>query len=146
MRSRPFMLAAGLVAFIAAIAPASVDAQNQTATAVQLPTGAYLVAIQPTDSLPTELAGDWRIVFEQGGTYRVLRNGGVVVLGEYRTVGDTLRLVDKSGEMACTDAAQATYVWKAEADGSLRLVAVEDACAGRQRITTLRALVRAKRE
>lgn len=134
----------GLAATIVAAVPAGLHAQNTTPVAVQLPTGDYLVSVKPTDSLPA-IAGDWHIVFEPNGAYRVMRNGGVVVLGEYRAVGDTLRLTDKSGDMACGDTAgPATYTWKALPDGSLTLVAVEDPCPGRKQLTTLRALVKAK--
>lgn len=126
--------------------PSGLQAQDPAPVAVQLPTGAYLVAIQPTDSLPTEMAGEWRIVFEPGGTYRVLRDNGVVVLGTYRAEGERLILVDTSGDMACLDAPPGTYLWKTGADGTLTLSAVEDTCTGRQRITTLRALVRAKKD
>lgn len=126
--------------------PSGLQAQDPAPVAVQLPTGAYLVAIQPTDSLPTEMAGEWRIVFESGGTYRMLRDNGVVVLGTYRAEGERLILVDTSGDMACLDAPPATYLWKTGPDGTLTLSAVEDSCTGRQRLTTLRALVRAKKE
>ena len=141
-----FSIPFGLTALAALVsAPAGLNAQNTAPVAVKLPTGAYLVLVQPEDSLPPEISGEWRIVFENGGTYRALRNGAVVVMGEYKATGDTLRLVDVSGDMACTGTAgPATYVWKAAADGSLTLVAVEDQCAGRARLTTLRALVKAK--
>jgi hypothetical protein len=139
-----FSITLGLAALVAAAAvPGKLRAQNTAPVAVQLPTGDYLVSITPADSLPG-IAGDWHIVFEPTGTYRVLRNGGVVVLGEYRAVGDTLRLVDKSGDMSCDDTAPASYIWKALPDGSLTLVAMEDPCAGRKQLTTLRALVKAK--
>jgi hypothetical protein len=136
-----------VAALVALVDPSALPAQNPAPIAVRLPVGTYVVAIQPTDSLPAEISGDWRIVFETSGTYRVVRNGNVVVLGEYRTAADTLLLVDRSGEMACMGAAgPATYTWGVRPDGSLMLVAVQDQCTGRMRLTTLRALPKAKAE
>ena len=136
----------GLAALAAAaVVPGTLQAQNTTPVAVQLPTGDYLVAVKPTDSLPEGMVGDWQVVFETGGVYRVVRNGNVRVLGEFRTVADTVYLVDKSGAMACgATAGPSTYVWKGEPDGSLTLIAVKDECRGRQRLMTLRPLVKVK--
>ena len=141
MRFSSTLALAALVA--AAVGPAKLRAQNPAPVAVQLPTGDYLVSITPDDSLPG-IAGDWHFVFEPAGTYRVLRNGGVVILGEYRAVADTLHMVDKSGDMSCDETTPAVYIWNAHPDGSLTLVAVEDLCAGRKLLTTLRALMKAK--
>jgi hypothetical protein len=135
----------GLAALAAAaVVPGTLQAQNTTPVAVQLPTGDYLVAVKPTDSLPEGMVGDWQVVFETGGVYRVIRNGNVRVLGEFRSVADTVYLVDKSGTMACGATAGSTYVWKGEPDGSLTLIAVKDECRGRQRLMTLRPLVKVK--
>lgn len=117
-------------------------AQNPP-VAVQLPTGDYLIAVQPADSFPAGMVGEWHLVLEPGGRYRVVRNGNAVVLGEYRAAGDTLQFVDRSGEMSC-GADPATYLWKSGTDGALVLVTVRDECFGRAKLTTLRAMSRAK--
>ena len=143
MRFSIFLGLAALTVMTAAV-PSGLHAQN-TPVVIALPTGDYLVAVKPTDSLPVGMVGDWQIAFETGGVYRVLRNGNVRVLGEYRTVADTVYLVDKSGAMACgATAGPSTYVWKNEADGSLTLIAVKDECRGRLRLMTLRPMVKVK--
>jgi hypothetical protein len=122
------------------------DSQDPAPVAVQLPSGDYLVTVRSTDSFPAGLAGEWHLLFEPGGSYRLMRNGAMVVMGEYKIAGDTLRLVDKVGTMACTADPAGTYMWKADAEGGLTLMAVEDRCVGRSKITTLRPLMRVKKE
>ena len=143
MRCPRYMLVAGVVAAIGTSAPREGFSQNQAPTAIPLPSGAYLIVLTNADPVPAGMVGEYRMVFDTVGGFRVVRNGNDLVVGKYTVRADTLTFVDVSGEMACRGAPEATYLWKL-GDNGLELVAVSDACEGRRRITTIHPLARAK--
>ena len=144
MRRLRFLLLTTLLATI--VYSSSASAQNTSVTsAVQLPSGAYIVVLGEADSVPRELVGEVRLVFDNSGGYRVLRNNNEVVVGKYTVQGNTLTLIDVSGQLACRDDAPAVYHWKVT-DSGLQLEAVTDPCLGRRRITTLRPMTKVKAE
>jgi hypothetical protein len=141
MRHLRFFLATTLLA--AALIPSTATAQNTGAAAVQLPSGTYLIVLGEADSVPRELVGEVRLVIDNSGGYRLLRNNNEVVVGKYTVEGNRLTLVDLSGQMACRDTEPAIYTWKVT-DAGLVLEAVTDACLGRRRINTLRPMTKVK--
>ena len=124
--------------------PPSVSAQTQDASALPLPSGAYLIVINETDSVPPGLRGQFRLVFDSAGGYHLVRNEKELVVGKYTVQGNRLTLVDVSGQMAC-QGDPALYIWKLT-DAGLVLEAVNDTCRGRRYINTVRPLIMVKAE
>jgi hypothetical protein len=139
----PALLSAAVVTALSFGVAQQLHSQNPAPVAVQLPSGAYMLVVAATDSVPSGLVGEWQFVFDTAGVYHLVRNGNARVTGTYQIRGDTLQLVDTGGNMAClgTSASQpGLYTWKLGPDG-LTLVAVNDWCRGRLRMTTMHPLV-----
>ena len=99
--------------------------------------GVMAAAARPataTETFPagTYSAGEFSVQFDGSGNVRFSHKDELLVSGEFKTNGDQIRFTDKSGSMACLDAAQKTgvYRWKYAA-GMLSFTKLEDRCDGR---------------
>ena len=79
---------------------------------------------------PRFLNGPWRLTFAPGGRYTTEHPAGeVVARGRVTVSGGTVTFGKETGPVACSTAGR--YRWT-YAGGRLRLVAISDACGGRE--------------
>jgi hypothetical protein len=77
------------------------------------------------------LNATWRLGF-RSPTYGVTRNGGVVVAGTFKVVGNRVTFHDLAGTLACRGAqVNGRYTWRIQG-AKLTLTRVSDACPGRR--------------
>jgi hypothetical protein len=77
-----------------------------------------------------------------GLTFRLLADAwslrgedGELVAGKYAVRGDTLRIWDEAGRLACNSSVVGRYLW-GRANDVLRLALLDDECPGRRRALT----------
>jgi hypothetical protein len=83
---------------IAAAAAALVPALPSLARAADgPPPGTYTAKI----TSPAALKGTWALTWVKNGTYRIARNGKVVVKGHDLSIGPQMQLSKETGSLAC---------------------------------------------
>ena len=87
---------------------------------------------------PAPLHGSWALHVGSGKFYvQKLPAAGHAVDGTVAVSGSTITFTDRSGPLACGGATKVgRYTRKAGPNGSFRLTAVKDACAGRKLLLT----------
>ncbi len=96
-----------------------------------IPLGTYETVISGASP---ELDGTWALTLEPKGRFRIALDGQPAVTGSYAYEGDRITFTDESGPMMCAAGiTRGRYLWKLEG-AELRLLAVEDECAGRRGI------------
>lgn len=122
-------------------APPETAAAGSEAPAGSFPPGSFAttVSVQEADG-DTLVAGSWELVLAEDGSYRVLRQGELVVFGSYTLRGERITFVDEGGPGAC-DEPVATYRWSMPED-ELGLSVIEDDCQGRTLVFTAHPLRR----
>lgn len=102
--------------------------------AVSFPLGEYTV-------------GEFAIVFDEKGQFRVSKGGEMAVEGEYTVKSDQLELTDKRGPFSCAGAGHETGIYKWKYEGEiLTLSKVADECDGRSAAMTAQPWKRKKSE
>lgn len=87
--------------------------------------------------------GDWTLVLEPGGRYRIALDGQTTVSGHYDSgEAGVVTFTDESGPMMCgAGGASGTYRWSLEG-GRLSLAPQSDDCLGRRGILGQQAFTR----
>jgi hypothetical protein len=109
--------------------------------------GAYSADIEVADvknvkGVPADaFLGKWTLTFNDDGTYSVQQNGVEHVKGTFSVKGETLTLVDRSGDYACMDEdTPAVGEYRVQRSGkTITLTKVKDeTCPGRAAALTLK--------
>ena len=116
------------IAIVAALLAAAVGATPATSAAPSLSPHIWSTKISGPTPL---LKATWRLAF-QTPAYNVARNGGVVVAGTIRIVGNKVTFHDLAGILACRGAAKinGSYTWRIQG-AKLTFTRVSDSCPGR---------------
>ena len=91
----------------------------------------------------TYTSGDFAIVFNSDGSFRVSEKGEMVVAGRYTVQENRISLIDKQGRYACTVEGEGKYNWKQDGE-TLSFTKTDDGCPVRVRILTAQPLTRRK--
>lgn len=134
-----------LLYLLAVFAPAAPAARAEPPLS-----GAYSADIEAADvkhvkGVPADaFLGKWTLTFNDDGTYSVQQNGVEHVKGTFSVKGETLTLVDRSGDYACMDEdtpAVGEYRVK-RGDTTIALTKVKDeSCPGRAAALTLKPYI-----
>jgi hypothetical protein len=145
-RATTTAILAALVLLVALAGP--VVALFQDDSSNQQLSGVFAVAISP-DDVPSNLAGGpgltgfWNITFNGDGTFSLARQDvGQVAQGTFTSGATTVSFTEWSGLIGCplpTGDEPATYAWQ-EADGTLTMTPITDACTERLTLFTSRSL------
>lgn len=100
----------------------------------EFPVGTYTVTLEESDA--PGIAGEWRMVWTEGGEFEVSFEGDPFVSGMFAVEGEELTLEDRAGIAPCPDPGRHAWSWDPP---ELTLVAVADSCAGRVNVLTSRA-------
>lgn len=125
-----------------------------TAAQPALPLGTYVTTIRAADipaAFPSNvrplLLGTWNLRFGPDSRYVTSKGGKVMVEGRYTVKQDRIVMTDEKGPAACFSvpgAATGTYRWSVPGPSMLKLAAIEDKCAGRSLVMTIRPLIQKK--
>jgi hypothetical protein len=117
------------IAVAAAFLAAVVGATPATSAAPSLSPHIWSTKISGPTPL---LKATWRLAF-QTPAYNVTRNGGVVVAGTVRIVGNKVTFHDLAGIFACRGATRinGSYTWRIQG-AKLTFTRLSDACPGRK--------------
>jgi hypothetical protein len=129
MKLRP-LLAASTVALV--VAASALGAASSL-------TGTFVTKIAGKSAA---LNGTWTLKLLPAGKFQTLRNGKVVVSGDFAAPSGTLQLIDKTGPYACKGgSATGIYDYKV-AGKSLVLKPIAEFCVPRKTILTTHPLLK----
>jgi hypothetical protein len=140
-------IVAGVVILLATGARAGAAQSDSTGAAL---VGTWVTTVAADDFAETVppavralLTGLWELDVRATGRYTAFQHGKAVVEGRWTATDRQVRLTDDVGALACLDPGQETavYAWGVE-DDRLALRVIDDPCAGRALLLTLRSLFR----
>lgn len=103
--------------------------------------GTYAVTFTATDAgVMPDIIGTWEITYAPDGRFSVAHDGKRKYEGEYVTRLDQITFSKEQGVDGCANAG--TYRWTPSTNGTLFFGRLVDACEGRQRVLTAKALTK----
>lgn len=103
--------------------------------------GTYAVTFAATDAGVTpDIIGTWEITYTPDGRFSVVHDGKGKYEGDYVTRLDQITFSKEQGVDGCANAG--TYRWTPGTNGALFFGRLADACEGRRRVLTAKALTK----